>query len=103
MVVSRITIANGGPTFSRIAQGFGSAMQWKKGSQEVLEHVSECVDLGITTLDIAAVYGGGRAERLLGDALALNPSLRRRNEVVRASWRRWWQSCWLRWDHRGLG
>ncbi|MDF1512869.1 MAG: aldo/keto reductase [Anaerolineae bacterium] len=82
MVVSRITISEGGPTFSRIAQGFGSAMQWGKGPQEVYEHVSECVDSGVTTLDIAAVYGGGKAELLLGESLSLNPALRDRVQIV---------------------
>jgi predicted oxidoreductase len=82
MTVSRIAISSEGPTFSRIAQGFGSAVRWGKGSREVLEHVSESADVGITTLDIAAIYGGGRAETLLGDALALNPTLRGKVQLV---------------------
>jgi predicted oxidoreductase len=82
MTVSRITMSNGGPTFSRIAQGFGSAVRWEKSPRQVLEHVSECIDLGITTLDIAAIYGGGQAETLLGDALALNPALRDKIQLV---------------------
>jgi predicted oxidoreductase len=32
--------------------------------------------LGITALDTAAIYGGGKAGTLLGDALALGPALR---------------------------
>lgn len=82
MTVSRIAISSEGPMFSRIAQGFGSSVRWDKSPRQVLEHVSECVDLGITTLDIAAVYGGGRAEPLLGDALALNPPLRDKVQLI---------------------
>jgi len=82
MTVSRIAISSEGPMFSRIAQGFGSSARWDKSPRQVLEHVSECVDLGITTLDIAAVYGGGRAEPLLGDALALNPPLRDKLQLI---------------------
>jgi predicted oxidoreductase len=82
MTVSRITIASGGPTLSRLAQGFGSAMRWEKSPRQVLEHVSECVDLGVTTLDVAAIYGGGQAETLLGDALALAPALRNKVQLV---------------------
>jgi predicted oxidoreductase len=82
MTVSRITISNGGPTFSRIAQGFARAVRWEKGPRQVLEHVSECIDLGITTLDIAAIYGDGQAETLLGDAVALNPALRDKVQLV---------------------
>lgn len=82
MTVSRITIASGGPMLSRLAQGFGSAMRWEKSPRQVLEHVSECVDLGVTTLDVAAIYGGGQAETLLGDALALAPALRNKVQLV---------------------
>ena len=82
MTVSRIAISSEGPTFSRIAQGFGSSMRWGKGPRQVLEHVAECMDLGITTLDIAAVYGDGRAETLLGDALTLDRSVREKVQLV---------------------
>ena len=82
MAVSRITIADGGPTFSRLIQGLGSSVRWGKSPRQVLEHASECVDLGITTLDIAAIYGDGQAETLLGEALALDPPLRERVQIV---------------------
>jgi predicted oxidoreductase len=82
MTVSRITISKGGPTFSRIAQGFGSAVRWGKSPDEIHEHVSACVDLGITTLDIAAAYGDGQAETLLGNALAQNPLLRDKVQII---------------------
>jgi predicted oxidoreductase len=82
MTVSRITMSSEGPTLSRLAQGFGSAMRWEKSPRQVLEHVSKCVDLGVTTLDVAAIYGGGQAETLLGDALALAPALRDRVQLV---------------------
>jgi predicted oxidoreductase len=75
-------MARDGPVFSRFAQGFGSADRWHKSAREVLEYVTECVDMGITTLDVAAAYGGGRAETLLGNALALDRSLRPKVELV---------------------
>jgi predicted oxidoreductase len=82
MTVSRIKMSSKGPTFSRIAQGFGSTGRWSKSPRQVLEHVAACVELGITTLDIAALYGSGRAEVLLGDALNLNPALREMVQLV---------------------
>ena len=82
MAVSRITLCDGETTLSRIAQGFGSAVRWDKSPREILKHAGECVDLGITTLDIAAIYGGGQAETLLGDALALNPPLREKVQII---------------------
>lgn len=82
MTVSRITTVRDGPTFSRIVQGFGSAARWDKSPRQVLEHISEGVDLGITTLDVAAIYGDGQAETLLGAALAQSPTLRDKIELV---------------------
>jgi predicted oxidoreductase len=82
MTVSRISISSEGPTFSRIAQGFGSSIRWDKSPRQVLAHVAAGIDLGITTLDIAAYYGDGQAETLLGDALALDTSLREKVQIV---------------------
>ena len=82
MTASRITMSSEGPEFSRIAQGFGSSARWGKRPRQVLEHISECVALGVTTLDTAAIYGGGVAETLLGHSLAQAPSLRHRVQLV---------------------
>ena len=82
MTVSRIKLSSEGPEVSRLAQGFGSAARWNKSTQELLEYVRRCVYLGVTTLDNAAIYGNGRCETLLGDALSLEPSLRDQVELV---------------------
>jgi predicted oxidoreductase len=82
MTVSRISMSSEGPEFSRLAQGFGGAVRWGKSTQEMLAHLDECVDLGITTMDNAAIYSGGECETLLGDALALKPSLRDEVQLV---------------------
>ena len=44
--------------------------------------VESGLDVGVTTLDTAAIYGGGRSETLLGEALALRPGLRDRVDIV---------------------
>ena len=82
MTVSRIAMSCEGPTFSRIAQGFAGAVRWGKSPGQLLEHLCACVDLGITTLDNAAICGGGQAETLLGSALALDPGLREKVQLV---------------------
>lgn len=82
MAVSRIRMAPDGPEFSRIAQGFGSVMRWNKGPDELLSHVRRCMHMGVTTMDIAPIYGAGQAETLLGEALALDPALRDQLELV---------------------
>jgi predicted oxidoreductase len=82
MTVSRITMSSEGPTLSRVAQGLGSSVRWGKSPQQMLEYLSECVGLGVTAFDVAAIYGGGQVETLLGDALALDPSLRARVQII---------------------
>jgi len=91
MAVSRIKMAEQGPELSRIAQGFGSVERWNKSPAELLNHVRRCMHLGVTTMDIAPLYAGGRAETWLGEALALDPSLRDNLELVT-------KCCIGRWD-----
>ncbi len=82
MTVSRINMAQDGPEFSRLVRGLASSIRWGKSPQELLEHIAACVDMGVTTLDIAAAYGDGQAEVLLGEALALDRSVAQRVEIV---------------------
>jgi predicted oxidoreductase len=82
MAVSRIQMCGGGPTFSRIAQGFASCARWEYTTEELARFIEHGVDLGITTLDTAAIYGGGRSETLIGDVLVARPALRGRVEIV---------------------
>ena len=42
--------------------------------------MKEYLDLGLTTFDLANIYGGGECEKLFGEMLALDPSLR--NKLV---------------------
>jgi predicted oxidoreductase len=82
MTVSQISISSEGPTFSRLVKGMGSSTRWEIGPNKMLDMITECIYMGITTFDNAAIYGGGEAEKLFGDALALNPSLRDRVQLV---------------------
>lgn len=82
MTVSRIRMAIGGPELSRIAQGFGSIAHWNKSPDELLNHVRRCMHLGVTTMDIAPIYGDGNAESRLGEALSRDPALRDGLELV---------------------
>ena len=68
---------------SRIAQGFGSLVQEEKPTAGSLaRYLEACMAEGITTYDLAAVYAGGEAESLFGEAVALTPGLRGRMTVV---------------------
>jgi predicted oxidoreductase len=82
MTVSRILLAAHGPEVSRLAQGWASAIRRGLTVSEATAHVRACLELGITTMDNAAIYGGGEAETLLGAALASEPGLRDQVEIV---------------------
>ena len=49
---------------------------------ELTAQVHAGLELGLTTHDNAAIYGGGQAETLLGAALAAEPGLRDQVEIV---------------------
>ena len=69
--------------FSRLIYGM-----WRIGDDvntspaHVEAKIQTCLDQCITTFDQADIYGGYTAEKILGDALAKNPALRNRMEIV---------------------
>lgn len=69
--------------FSQLIYGM-----WRLGDDgdtspaHVEKKIQLCLDQGITTFDQADIYGGYRAESVLGGALKANPSLRNRMEIV---------------------
>lgn len=69
-------------SFSRIALGFWRLADWNLTDAELIHFVEECMDLGITTMDHADIYGNYTAEEIFGNALKKNPSLRNRMEIV---------------------
>jgi len=50
--------------------------------QEINRRLQVCLELGITTVDTAEIYGLYEVERALGEALALSPGLRNKLEIV---------------------
>ncbi|MGI6368858.1 MAG: aldo/keto reductase [Anaerolineae bacterium] len=82
MAVSRVSMSKEGPLVSRLAQGWASAVRRGLTVAEATRHVHACLEVGITTMDNAAIYGGGQGETLLGEALAAEPGLRDRVEIV---------------------
>lgn len=83
MRMPTIRIHPDGPEITRIIQGFGSLVRKGVNTPDLMaDYVRACLDAGITTFDLAAVYGGGQAESLFGEALAQDPSLRSRMTVI---------------------
>ena len=54
----------------------------KPTPQEVNRRLHACLELGLTTIDTAEIYGTYEVEQLLGAALALSPGLRDQFELV---------------------
>lgn len=78
----RVRLTKGGPEFSRLAYGTWRLLATKPTAQEINRRLNVCLELGVTTLDTAEVYGKYEVEKALGEALALSPGLRDKLEIV---------------------
>ncbi|HCM9581197.1 TPA: aldo/keto reductase family oxidoreductase [Enterobacter asburiae] len=81
-MVQRITLAPQGPKFSRFVMGYWRLMDWNMSPLQLASFIEEHLDLGITTVDHADIYGGYQCEATFGEALKLVPALRDRMEIV---------------------
>jgi len=81
-MITRSKIAPTGPEFSRLAYGTWRMLDDGSSIQDINRRLHRCVELGITTIDTAEIYGLYRVEAALGQALALSPGLRDKLEIV---------------------
>lgn len=71
------------PVFSPMIQGYWRMAEWGMTTQQQHAFVKQHVELGITTVDHAPVYGPDSAcERLFGEVLALDSGLRDQIQIV---------------------
>lgn len=83
MPIPRIRLAPNGPEFSRLVYGTWRILDDPAfTTQELNSRLNLCVDLGMTTLDTAEIYGGYEVEESLGKAIALSPGLRDKLQIV---------------------
>lgn len=75
----RIQLTPTGLEFSRVALGLWRLASWQMSAQQRLALLEQALELGITTIDHADIYG---SEAPFGEALALAPALRDRLEIV---------------------
>ncbi|MDQ0218582.1 oxidoreductase [Peribacillus cavernae] len=68
--------------FSRIIHGHWRLADWNYTGQQTLGLLEQCLELGITTIDTASIYGKYTCEELFGNALSLKPELRGKIEIV---------------------
>ncbi|VYU59241.1 aldo/keto reductase family oxidoreductase [Metakosakonia massiliensis] len=81
-MVQRITLAPQGPEFSRFVMGYWRLMDWNMSTRQLVSFIEEHLDLGVTTVDHADIYGGYQCEAAFGEAMKLSPALRNRMEIV---------------------
>ena len=81
-MVQRITIAPQGPEFSRFVMGYWRLMDWNISVRQLVSFIEEHLDLGVTTVDHADIYGGYQCEAAFGEAMKLAPHLREKMQIV---------------------
>ncbi|EPN9381566.1 aldo/keto reductase family oxidoreductase [Cronobacter malonaticus] len=81
-MVERILMAPQGPTFSRLVMGYWRLMEWNYSARELVGFIEQHLELGITTVDHADIYGDYQCEAAFGEALRLAPHLRDKMEIV---------------------
>ena len=69
-------------TVAPVAVGTMNMMDWGLDAKGLLRRVKEYLDLGLTTYDLADIYGNGECEKFFGEMLKLDPSIRNRTEII---------------------
>lgn len=82
--MQRIRLFPSGPELSRLCFGTWRLHDDAEAATPagLLERLKAALDLGITTVDTAEIYGLYRVEEIIGAALALDPGVKRRVELV---------------------
>ncbi|MDV7103785.1 aldo/keto reductase family oxidoreductase [Vibrio sp. TH_r3] len=81
-MVAKVCIAPQGPEFSELVQGYWRLAEWEMSPQQRLTFLKQHIELGVTTVDHADIYGDYQCERLFGEALALDKSVRNSIQLV---------------------
>ncbi len=80
--VEKSVLSPTGPELSQIIQGYWRLSEWNLTTSQTLDFIHFHLDKGITSIDHSAVYGDPPCERLFGEALSHQPSLRQELEII---------------------
>jgi predicted oxidoreductase len=69
-------------SLSPIIAGCWRMASWQQTAQQRLAWIEACLELGITSIDHADLYGGYEVQPLFGQALMLKPSLRQKMQLI---------------------
>jgi len=67
---------------SSFIQGYWRLSDWAMSAQDRLRFIERHLELGIDTVDLAAIYGPPSAESLFGEALSLKPKMREKLHII---------------------
>ena len=81
-MVAKVELTPNGQQFSELVQGYWRLADWNMTPQERLSFLKQHIELGVTTVDHADIYGNYSCEQLFGEALAIEPSVRDQIEIV---------------------
>jgi predicted oxidoreductase len=76
------TLTLGPIRVSRLVPGLMRLLEWNLDAHALRDWIAACVDMGLTTFDHADIYGGYQCEAAFGAALALDPLLRAKLQLV---------------------
>lgn len=71
-----------GLRYSRVVLGFWRLPDWNLTTDELIRYLEECLDIGITTMDHADIYGNYTVEEKFGEALKKRPDLRGKMQII---------------------
>ncbi len=81
-MIKRFQVSPNGPEFSQLVYGTWRVLDDGASAADLAARLERCVELGITTIDTAEIYGTYRVEEFIGQALKLRPGLRDKLEIV---------------------
>ena len=83
-MVPRAKLSPRGPELSRLVYGTWRLLDDPASAtpEHLLRRLEMCLELGITSVDTAEIYGVYEVEEVVGRALTLSPGLRQRMEIV---------------------
>ncbi|MFY8087773.1 MAG: aldo/keto reductase [Rubrivivax sp.] len=77
-----VELCPGGPRLSPVVVGVWRLHSWGWSAPQRLDWINACLDKGLSSFDHADIYGDYAVQALFGEALALQPGLRQRLQLV---------------------
>ena len=69
-------------SLSQIIRGFWRLDSWNMSTEELINNMRACIDMGVTSFDTAEIYAGTLCESLMGEAFAKDTTLRGKVELI---------------------